>query len=199
MLSNSLSTLFSHTQQTNASRYWSKFEWSIHSHQYSQRHGLQYMILWWISENVKRQMTDEILQIVRFEWQELRLAFDHDVMSFFSDCYSRLKLVDPAKLLYELVYSLLFQLKLLNKLWPRWIHIVPDSPPTKCHPTNKFSSSRSKFKILNAINVNHLMKILNYELFLLEIGWRLKVIYTFWHKSKSATCSSWWFCFQRPI
>ena len=135
-------TIQPHPWQTNASQYWSEFEWSIHSHQNSQRHGLQYMILWWISENVKRQMTDESLQIVRFESQELRLAYD--VMSFFSDCYARLNLVDPAKLLYELVYSMLFQLLLLNKLWRRWIHIVPDTPPTKCHPTNKFSSSRSR-------------------------------------------------------
>ena len=156
------------------------------------------MILWWISKNVKRRMTDEILPIVWIEWQELRLAYD--VMSFFSDCYSRLKLVDPAKLLYDFVYSMPFQLLLLNKLWPRWIHIVPDSPQTKCHPTNKFTSSRSKFKILNAINVNHVMgKILNYEYFVIKIGWRLKVIYTFRQESESVTCSSWWFGFQRPF
>ena len=95
-----------------------------------------------------------------------------------------------------------FELLVLNRtLTPMNIYCSRFTPDKmSLNKQTSASSIRNKFKILNAINVNHLMgKILNYEYFFIKVGWRLKVIYTFWQKSKSVTCSSWWFCFQRPI
>ena len=84
--------------------------------------------------------------------------------------------------------------RLLNKLWPRWIHIVAESPPSECHITNKFNSSKRMFKIFNAINVNRLLgKLPKFEYSVTEIAWRLKVVYSFWQKSKFVLGSSWWF------
>ena len=54
-------------------------------------------------------MNEWFLHIVLFEKQELtELRLAYDVMSCIYECYSRLKLEDPAKLLYELVYNRLF-------------------------------------------------------------------------------------------
>ena len=150
------------------------------------------MLLRWICNDVNRRMNEWFLHIVLFEKQELtQLRLAYDVTSCFYDCYTRLKLEDPAKLYMNSYITGCF--RLLNKLWPRWIHIVAESPPSECHPTNKFNSSNRMFKIFNAINVNHLLgKIPNFEYFVIEIGWRLKVVYSFWQKSKFVLGSSWW-------
>ena len=128
----------------------------------------------------------KVSQIVLFEWQELRLAYD--VMCFFLIVTLAWNWLTQKTVIWTRIWGhVLFQLLLLNKLRLRWIYIVPDSPPTKCHYEQTNSAAcRSKFKILNAIKLLTTLwgKYSTTNDFVIQCRLTFEsTIYTFWQKS----------------